>query len=480
MPDFRFEGTTAGGKPVHGILQGEKLKDVKAKAERLAKAKNFKLDRVLPRKTFTYRVSKGAEKPVKGEQKAFTREEVRAALERLGYKVHNINPKLFEYKAGVPMTEVVTFVRVSADLLREKLPFNEVLQLLQNDIANNTLREAVKEINSDLQSGKDSEEAFVRQEKALGKFTARMLGLASKSGNMVDIYESTANFLERQQEFKKNLKSALVMPMFTLLILLGAVVFYVAYIFPQTAELFVRMGIDLPPMTKGTLAFSNWLLDNMAMLGIVTVAIIAGVVFAMQQEKVQMFRDRYIWKLPAMGGLIHKTTIEIYCRVFYALYSGAGESIDAIKLSAEACGNKYMENQIKTVAIPLMLSKGVGLVEAFEASGVFTKTALSRFHSGAETGSVKKTALQIANYYEKETVYKMKNVVEFVQIIVAMVIMIVMTALTIVSSETATIKPSLFLPFLPLTGRFSLLKRGKRGRSICTLQGVPQTIDRQA
>jgi type IV pilus assembly protein PilC len=78
-------------------------------------------------------------------------------------------------------------------------------------------------------------------------------------------------------------------------------------------------------------------------------------------------------------------------------------------------------------------------LEAFEATGVFTKTALNRFHSGAETGTVKKTALQIANYYEKETVYKLKNVVEFIQIIVAMIIMVVMTALTIVSSETATI-----------------------------------------
>lgn len=100
-----------------------------------------------------------------------------------------------------------------------------------------------------------------------------------------------------------------------------------------------------------------------------------------------------------------------------------------------------MENRIKHVAIPMMLSKGVGLVEAFEASGVFTKTSLARFRSGAETGTIKQTTIQIANYYQKETVYKLKNVVEFVQIFVAIIIMVVMTALTMVSTETATIKP---------------------------------------
>jgi type IV pilus assembly protein PilC len=88
-----------------------------------------------------------------------------------------------------------------------------------------------------------------------------------------------------------------------------------------------------------------------------------------------------------------------------------------------------------------MLSKGTGLVQAFEEAGVFTKTALSRFHSGAETGTLKQSSLQIANYYEKETVYKLKNIVEFIQIIVAMIIMVVMTGLTLVSIETATIRP---------------------------------------
>jgi type IV pilus assembly protein PilC len=110
-------------------------------------------------------------------------------------------------------------------------------------------------------------------------------------------------------------------------------------------------------------------------------------------------------------------------------------------MAAEACGNKYMEHQIKTVALPMMIQKGAGITEAFEATGVFTKTAVSRFHSGAETGTVKNTAFQLAEYYEKETTYKMRNAIDIIQLWISMIIMIVLTALTIVSSETATIKP---------------------------------------
>jgi type IV pilus assembly protein PilC len=145
--------------------------------------------------------------------------------------------------------------------------------------------------------------------------------------------------------------------------------------------------------------------------------------------------------MPVIGAIVHKTTIEIFCRVFYSLYSGSGENVDAIRLAAEACGNKYFEDRIKEISIPMMLREGRGLVDSFKESGVFTPTALSRFNSGAETGTVKMTAVQIANYYEKETVYKLKNAVDLVQIIVAMIIMVVMTALTLVSSETALVSP---------------------------------------
>ncbi|MCB0732334.1 MAG: type II secretion system F family protein, partial [Ignavibacteriae bacterium] len=92
-------------------------------------------------------------------------------------------------------------------------------------------------------------------------------------------------------------------------------------------------------------------------------------------------------------------------------------------------------------SIPLMVSKGVGLTDALEASGIFTPTAISRFHSGEETGTIKNTAFQLANYYESETVFRLKNVIEMIQVFIAMVIMIVIIGLTLVSAETATINP---------------------------------------
>ncbi len=441
MPEFRIEGITVAGKPVQGLLEADSLRGAKTKASQLAAQRKFKLVKVTQRSTWVYKVQRGTEKPIIGEQKAFTRAEVEDALLKMGFRVLRIQKRLFNFKSKPPATEIVTFVRVSADLIRQKLPFNEILQLLVNDLENRTLREAVKDINMELKQGKDSEKAFVKHEAVLGRFAAHMLGLASKSGNMAEIYESTAKFLERQTQFKKDLRSALITPIVTLVVLFGAVVYYVAYIFPATAKLFVKFKIDLPPMTKATLAMSDFLVDNMLIILVLTAIPIILLARFLATERGRLLRDQYIWRVPVIGTLLQKTSIEIFCRVFYALYSGSGENIEVIRMAAEACGNKYMEARVKNVAIPMMIQKGAGITEAFEQTGVFTRTAISRFHSGAETGTVKNTALQLAEYYEKETTYKMRNVIEFIQLWISMVIMIVLTALTIVSSETATIRP---------------------------------------
>lgn len=441
MVEFKFTAQRLNGQNISGTLSAISTSEGKKKIQRLAEKNKLKLQTVQKKSTFLYRVRKGNEKPIRGEQKAFSKGEVEEALSRLGYKVLSVNKKLIDFQRKPPTAEIVTFVKISAELLEQKLAYSEVMTLLINDTQNAALKNTLKEINNDLKKGADSETTFLKYQGIFGKFTAYMLGLASKSGNMAEIYKATAKFLERRQEFKKSLRSALITPAVTMFVLFLAVLFYVGYIFPETAKLFVRFGIDLPPMTAFTLKISDFLVDNPILIAAVMFIPPIAFVLYIRTPNGRLLFDKYIMKMPIMGPLIHKTLIEVFCRVFYTLYHGSAESIEPIRIAAEATGNKYFENRIKQIAIPLMLKKGVGMTDAFEAAEIFTDTALSRFHSGEESGTIKNTALQLANYYESETVYRLKNLIEIIQVVIAMVIMIIMIALTLVSAETATVRP---------------------------------------
>jgi len=441
MIELRFNALKANGQTISGTISAPTLSAGKKKIQDLAAKHGLKTKSIEKKTTFIFKVKKGNEKPFTGEQKAFNKQEVMQALTKLGYQVISVNKKLLELNLKPPTQEIVSFVKISAELLEQKLPFSEIMTLLQNDLENKTLKETVKQINSELKKGADSEAVYLKYEGIFGKFTSYMLGLASKSGNMTEIYKATAKFLERQQEFRKNLRSALITPMITLFVLFLAVLFYVGYIFPETAKLFLKFDIPLPPMTAATLDFSDFILANPILLTLLI--IVPPIVYwrFSKTEKGRLLTDKYLMKMPIMGSLIHKTNIEVFCRVFYTLYTGSADSIEPIRIAAEATGNTYFESQIKNVSIPLMVSKGVGLTDALEASGIFTQTAISRFHSGEETGTIKNTAKQLANYYESETVFRLKNVIEMIQVFIAMFIMIVMIGLTLVSAETATINP---------------------------------------
>ncbi len=442
MQQFRFQAISPNGKLVQGEFEAGNKKKAQAKVDKLIRAKNLKSEGLEVKKKFIYKVRKGKGPVVEGEQEAYSKEEVDHALVKLGYDVVKIEKKLFDFKGGVPNNEIVTFIRLSADLLRQKLPYDQILDLLYEDTPNKRLKDTIKTIQKDLKDGKEGMDVYGKHEDVFGKFACYMLGVASTSGNMALVFESTAKFLERNATFKKNLRRALMMPTVTVIAVIGVVLFYVGYIFPATAEMFLEFDIALPPMTAATLDFSNWLQSYWIPLAISFFGPIIGFILYFRTPRGKLFLDRYIIKIPIIGDLLHKTSIEIFSRVFFTLYSGAGQNIEVIRVGAEACRNSYMSRQIKEVSIRMMLDDGKGLVESLQESGVFTHTALSRFKLGAESGALKDNAKQLADYYETQTTYKMDSVIDTINLFINLFIMVALIGITVVSSEAAIIRPN--------------------------------------
>jgi type IV pilus assembly protein PilC len=441
MPEYRYIGVSVTGKPIQGILFGPDGKTVKKRIQEIVQTKGIRVDAIQKKSTFVYKVRKGLDKPFTGEQKAFSKEEVQKALIKMGYRVHYVRKKWFDLSFKVPSNDLVLFVRICADLLREKFPYDEILTMVANDTDNKKLRETIREIQKDLKAGEEGERVYGKHSDVLGKFTAHMLAVASTSGNMAAMYESTAKFLERESEFKRNLRTVLYMPTVVTLAMIAAVAFYVMYIFPKMTGLLSKYKIDLPPMTKATLELSNFLQNYYVILLIAIAIPILFFINWSRTERGKYIIDRALIRLPLIGPILHKTSIEIFCRVFYALYSSSGENVMAIRIAAESCRNKFIERQIVGMVVPRMLKEGKSFVECLARANCFTLNALRRLKSGEESGTLRESALQLANYYEKETSHKMKRFVDMVNVIVAIVITISIIGLTLISSEIGFVSP---------------------------------------
>lgn len=441
IKEVRFKGSNPQGKLVQGTISVSSKKEVKEQVARLVERHQLRILSLDYKKDFIYKVNLPMGKAFTGRQSAYSKEEVSQALQRMGYKDFKISPVLFDIKVKPSPQDIMMFIKLSTNMLRDKMSFGKILSMLAEEQPNRMMREALMQIENQLKQGVEGKEVFMRFTDVFGKFPAFMMGLATRSGNMTEIFEATNKFIERDMEIRKNIKKTLISPMFAVVATVAAVVYYVVDIFPATAQLFIKYKMPLPPLTKATLQLSDWL-SNWWWILLLLVAIPSIAIWRWwATPKGKVWRDKHIILLPVMGHLIHKSSIEIYFRVFGTIYSGAGDNIETIRTASEACRNAYMEKQIKSITIPLMLKEGEGFVQAMEASGVFTKTAITRLKTGSETGNILQAAQQIASYYESETTYKMQALIEYISSFVGIFIAIAITMLTVVSAEIATVSP---------------------------------------
>ena len=393
--------------------------------------------RARKKKLFQYSVRRGA-KTIEGFQSAYNSTEVKQNLIRLGFDVKFVR-RHYEFQLQASTSEIVSFVVTSARLLEQKLPYSEVLQIMANNTKDRYLKGALRNIILDLKNGVDSRDAFIKQSRVFGEHVALMLGIASKSGEMTSIFKSVAVLVERQAEFKKGLISSLIMPAVTSLTVLGAIIFYAVYLVPKMMAMLGPMMDTTPPLTAATMVFSEFLMENYIWMSIVSVLGLGAFYGYLMTESGKLARDKFIIKIPYIGNILRSTSTEIFCRVLGILYTSSSENVEAIQIAAEASGNSYLSYRIKTVTIPSMLRYGTDLGKAFSAADFFPDVFISRFSTATETGAVKDTAAQVADFYQLENQFSMKNLMSFIEISITIVIMIALVFLTLLSTETASL-----------------------------------------
>ena len=436
MADYRYRAMTDDGRRVQGYINAQNPRQAKKALAVLASKKNLNIESIDKQYTYIYQGKGKYGEKVKGEQKAYSKRELQEALSSLEYSNIKVEKKLFASIGSVSTDEISQFLNLCSDLLKENLPFEEILSLVASDTQNVLLKSAIREVMKDLKDGKDGKEVFNKQASVFGKFPAYMMGIATTSGNMQAIFESTAKFISRKQDFNKKIKSAIFMPSFTLLVVLAGLLYYIVEIIPGTSSIFASLGKEIPPLTAWTINFKDFLTNYWILLIIGTIIPIFLLSLWGKTEKGKFFFGKLKIKLPIVGRLIHNNSIEVFARVFQSLYSGTGANISVISIASEASNNYYMERQVKDVAIPMMLKEGKGLVESFVATNYFTTTAISRFKSGEESGSLQMNARQLADYYESENKYAMEKLLGMVNVGTSLIITAAMLFLTLVSSET--------------------------------------------
>ena len=105
MREFRFNGVGTTGEAIRGSVFAANRRAAEKRVDVLSERHQFEPEQVEERFTFKYRVRHVNGNVVRGEQKAYSSEEVVDALERLGLEVLNVRKRLFGLRRKPPSTD---------------------------------------------------------------------------------------------------------------------------------------------------------------------------------------------------------------------------------------------------------------------------------------------------------------------------------------------------------------------------------------
>ncbi len=388
--------------------------------------------------TFRYKARDKSSRPISGEVNAENTNAVAKKLSDSGYIPVSIEEvsvfsaqKIIEKFNRVSLEEVNSFTRQLYALFKAGLPLLTILQAISAQTRNKYLKNAIAEITSDVRGGSKLSEALKKHSRIFGALYASMIAAAEASGSMVEVLARLNSLIDQEIDARQRIKSATRYPLIAFFVLCAGFTIIVTFVIPRFALVYSQFNAILPLPTRILIAIS--VLVNkywyIALLGII------GAIFAFLRF-INTTQGRALWdnfklKIPVFGPLVTMLIMSRFSRITAILMKSGVPILDVLDLSARTSGNVIISRAIQN--IKESVNQGKGVSEPMKLSGLFPPIVVQMVAAGEQTGNVDELLLSVADYYDLESSYRIKNLSTYIEpiLIFVLALMVLLMALAI-------------------------------------------------
>ncbi len=378
---------------------------------------------------YNYRAKNDASKVVTGLVTAKNLNEAHIKLKEIKLVPINIKPKpesLFQ-RRKLNNKELIMFTRQMSGILGTGISIIETLRLLENQMSPSASK-ILKQVADSINEGSSFSAALSKFPDSFDKVYVNMIEVAESGGILTDVLEKMATLLEETEENKQKIKAALRYPKIVFTIMTIAFLIVVTLIVPKFSNVFDSFSATLPLPTRILIGINNLISSYWHLSTVFSIA------FFVLFNKWKKGRGKYTYdslclKLPVFGSLTTKSEIARFSRFFSSLHHSGVPVTSALVLSANV-----LENSVITRAVYSMkesVIRGDSLAAALQSEKQFPTLATQLISIGEKSGSITQMFDQIANYYEKEVDYTIKNLTSLIEplMIVGLGVMVLTIAL---------------------------------------------------
>jgi type IV pilus assembly protein PilC len=367
MPAFNYKVKTPRGSVVVGTLDAPEMRTA---AEMLRRQRYVVLD---------LKVRRGA-----GEA---------GAASALGGGISLFKPK-------VKAKDVVLFSRQLATMVGAGLPLMRGLGTMIDQVENPAMKDVVTKISDDIEHGISISQAMAKFPKIFNTLYVSMVAAGETAGNLDQILDRLAGYLEAAEELQRKVKGAMAYPSVIVSAVIVVVIFLMLFVIPTFVNVFQEAGAELPMMTQITIGMSNWMKDNIGVL----IAIIAGMFFFLRWYRGtpngSLAIDRILLRMPVFGQLIRKQAVARFTRTLSTMIHGGVPILQAMEVVAKTSGNRVVEEAV--IKSMESIKEGEKISEPLKQSGVFPPMVIQMISVGEETGKLPEMLVRVADFYDSE------------------------------------------------------------------------------
>jgi general secretion pathway protein F/type IV pilus assembly protein PilC len=372
---------------------------------------------------FQYEVFDKRKKKCRGTIEADSFDEAKELLARQGSVLLSLRVlgQLGRVGNKVTSREVHLFTRELATLLSAQLPIFEAISALEEKYRGQTFHSLLLDLKEKIRSGQSFSSALEGYPRLFSVVYRAMIANGEKSGQLIQIVQELASWMDRQRQLQNQVIGALAYPALLFIFCIAVVSGLFFYVVPSLEPLFE--GKQLYPLTRVIFALSAGMRASLPLLMVMGVLVgLMGGVFMVSKSLRR--RVQKLWtKMPIFGSLWRQLALIRVSRSCSALLKGGMDLVSALKESQQTAVHPLFEALLHRACD--LLTQGESLEKALLDPHLIPPVARRLLAIGCQGGDVGKSFQLIGDIYEEELTQQIRRYTALIQPLLLVVLGIV-------------------------------------------------------
>ena len=304
------------------------------------------------------------------------------------------------FRRGISATDLALITRQLATLVRAGLPLEECLRAASQQTDRSRLKSMLLAVRSRVMEGHTLATGLGDFKHVFPELYRTTVEAGESSGHLDRVLERLADYTENRQQMRQKIQLAVFYPAMLTIVAILVVGGLMTYVVPQVVQVFENIGQNLPPLTRGLIAVSDFMRNYGVMILLSLVA--AGIVFGwlLKNEDNRRRFHRMQLSLPLVGRLVRGMNTGRFARTFSILTASGVTVLEALRISAQVVSNLPMRDAVDEAAA--RVREGASIAAALEQSGYFPPMTVHLIASGESSGKLEEMLERAAINQERE------------------------------------------------------------------------------